>query len=210
MFSHDIGQPQGGVYMFDEKGTYLGLLNSDNMWSPITITDPNCTQIVIYTWDINNQTITNETWMQLEVGDVVTDYMPYGGYKIYTKNKLGAYDKIYDSTETDQYTYTEQRIGTWVNGEPLYRKVIKVIPAAQHYTDYPHGIEGGPKDMVKFYGYYRRTNSQYMNPLPCTYPAWEAYLYDLKGATYSMRFSDNAWNSGIDYCYVVIEYTKNN
>jgi hypothetical protein len=49
-----------------------------------------------------------------------------------------------------------------------------------------------------------------MNPLPCTYPAWEAYLYDLKGATYSMRFSDNTWNSGIDHCYVVIEYTKNN
>ena len=208
MFSHDIGQPQGGVYMFDEKGTYLGLLNADDMWRPITITDPNCTQIVIYTWDVNNQTTTNETWMQLEVGDVVTDYMPYDGYKIYTKNKLGTYDKIYDSTETDQYTYAERRIGTWVNGEPLYRKVIKVVPAAQHYTDYPHGIERGPKDMIKFYGYYRRTSSQYMNPLPCTYPAWEAYLYDLKGATYSMRFSDNVWNSGIDYCYVVIEYTK--
>lgn len=210
IFSHALGVPAGGVYMFDEKGTYLGLLNPDDMWQPITITNPNCTQIVIYTWDAANQTTVNETWMQLEVGDTVTDYMPYDGYKIYTKNKLGAYEKIYDSNDAEIYTYSEQRIGTWVNGEPLYRKVIKVIPTAQHYTDYPHGIEGGPKDMVKFYGYYRRTNSQYMNPLPCTYPAWEAYLYDLKGATYSMRFADNTWNSGIDYCYVVIEYTKNN
>lgn len=128
---------------------------------------------------------------------------------IYIKNELGNYEKVYNREKREIYNLKEEVIGTWL-GEPLYRKVIKVIPAAQHYTDYPHGIEGGPKDMVNFYGYYRRTSSQYMNPLPCTYPAWEAYLYDLKGATYSMRFSDNVWNSGIDYCYVVIEYTKNN
>ena len=51
---------------------------------------------------------TYKTKVQIETGDVITDYAPYKNFE-----------------NDDIYWRTEHRIGTWINGKPLYRRVIQ-------------------------------------------------------------------------------------
>ena len=67
----------------------------------------------------------------------------------------------------------------------------------------------GMKDLVYLGGYYKRLDSAFKNPLPCTYPSWEVYVYDFREEYFSIKFAGNTWTSGVEYCYVIIEYTKN-
>lgn len=41
------------------------------------------------------------------------------------------------------YSMTESRVGTWINGEPIYRKVISLdrFPTRGEYRHYAHGID---------------------------------------------------------------------
>ena len=123
------------------------------------------------------------------------------GWEIVTEEE----EEIEENTNT--YDLEEILIGTWM-GQPLYRKVLYVVPAEQYATTYKHNAD--LKDLVYLGGYYKRTGSAYKNPLPCTYPNWEAYVYDFREDYFSLRFADNTWNSGIEHCYIIIEYTKNN
>ena len=46
--------------------------------------------------------------------------------KIYTKNDNGGYEEFYSEEEHNKQVYStsEQRIGTWIDGKPIYRKVL--------------------------------------------------------------------------------------
>lgn len=44
--------------------------------------------------------------------------------KIYVKNDNGVYEKFISKDNLVDYSTEEQRIGTWIDGKPLYRKVI--------------------------------------------------------------------------------------
>ena len=58
--------------------------------------------------------------------------------KIHTKNDNGVYEEFYDENDNlEVYSLAEQRIGTWINGKPLYRKVfysIEQILAQEGYV----------------------------------------------------------------------------
>lgn len=56
--------------------------------------------------------------------------------KIYTKNDNGVYDEFYNETNREVYSTTEQRIGTWIDGKPLYRRtfISTYLPAGQLST----------------------------------------------------------------------------
>lgn len=47
--------------------------------------------------------------------------------KIWCKNDNGVFEKVYDESEMNKTNYStnEQVIGTWIDGKPLYRKVIQ-------------------------------------------------------------------------------------
>lgn len=60
--------------------------------------------------------------LQIEQGSTGTTYEPYTR-KIYTKNDNGGYEKFYDETNREVYSTSEQRIGTWIDGKTLYRRV---------------------------------------------------------------------------------------
>jgi hypothetical protein len=44
--------------------------------------------------------------------------------KIYTKNNNGTYEEFYDETNREVHSTSEQRIGTWIDGKPLYEKTF--------------------------------------------------------------------------------------
>ena len=143
--------------------------------------------------------------------DGIADALPIGSVIEYSGTDIPDGWEIVTEEETKEsantYDLEETLIGTWM-GQPLYRKVLYIVPTGQYVTTYEHNAN--LKDLVYLGGYYKRTGSDYNNPLPCTYPNWEAYVYDFRTAHFSLRFSDNAWNSGVEYCYIIIEYTKNN
>lgn len=60
--------------------------------------------------------------------------------KIYTKNDNGVYEEFLNADEVkNDYSLGERRIGTWIDGKPLYRKTI----------EFPNG-NGGSLDYVQY------------------------------------------------------------
>ena len=126
VFSHQLNHSGGSILSFDANYNYLETINLDNILNPFTITNPDCKKVAIMSWDPNNNTTVNETWMQLEVGNTVTEYEPYIERKIYTKNDNNTYEKLLNADNTNNqqnYLNSEQVIGTWM-GKPLYRQII--------------------------------------------------------------------------------------
>lgn len=64
------------------------------------------------------------TDIQIELGDERTEYEPYVAKKIYIKDNNG-YEEFYNEEE-DVYSQEERRIGTWLNGKPLYQKTMTI------------------------------------------------------------------------------------
>lgn len=127
-FSHALNGVGGYVGCFDENGNFLETKNNDTMLTPFTITNANCKKIICVSWDSNSNPSVNETWMQLEVGNTATEYEEYKDKKIYVKNYNGVYEEFLNADEVkNDYSLGERRIGTWIDGKPLYRKVIKGV-----------------------------------------------------------------------------------
>lgn len=64
--------------------------------------------------------------IQIEKGNTATVYEEYTDKEIYVKNENGVFERFYSENEMNKQKYSteEQRIGTWIDGKPLYRKTI--------------------------------------------------------------------------------------
>lgn len=95
-------------------------ISRNSFEKPFT-TPANCKYIraSVLTADINSA--------QIEQGSQTT-YEPYVEKEILVKNDNGVFEKFYNEEEINQENYSlgEQRIGTWIDGKPLYRKTIKI------------------------------------------------------------------------------------
>lgn len=58
-----------------------------------------------------------------------------------TNSEIAGAKAVYDFAQ-DNYSTTEQVVGTWTDGKPLYRKVINIgaLPSSATQVNYPHGI----------------------------------------------------------------------
>lgn len=63
--------------------------------------------------------------LQLEQGSTATEYEEYIEPKIYVLNDNGVYEEFISKENLVNYSTGEQRIGTWIDGKPLYRKVVE-------------------------------------------------------------------------------------
>ena len=73
---------------------------------------------------------------QIEKGSTATTYEPYITPAI---NVDG--DEIYSKDNIEKYSTSETQIGTWIDGKPLYRKVINFGAMPNNTTSYKaHGI----------------------------------------------------------------------
>lgn len=70
-----------------------------------------------YNYEINN--------LQIEQGSKNTSYEAYIEPKLSVRNSNGVYEEFIKKSE-EVYSTEEQVIGTWIDGKPLYRKVVEM------------------------------------------------------------------------------------
>lgn len=139
IFSNSMGTPAGGIYLFDKDKVFLERLSQDNNLAVINTSNSNAKYITIVVW---SQNINDLQWMQLEQNNVVTANEEYIEPTIYVKNNNGIFEEFIKKDNLDNYSFGEQKIGTWIDGKPLYRKTIQIdsLPNNEAVT-YNHNIE---------------------------------------------------------------------
>lgn len=110
-------------------------------------------------------------------------------------------------TDVNSYSSTEQVVGTWINGEPLYRKVVDFghLPMAASWAT-PHGISNlGIVTSIHATAKNPSTGIQFQVPNLGLIP--DIAEIDMKvDNTYVWMWAEDEL---YDYeCYVVLEYTK--
>ena len=126
-------------------------------------------------------------------------------YKISISGSGDTYT-IYNLVAPQVYSSTEQIIGKWIDGSAIYRKVLPGTPSAQN-SNVQHGITNLATP-IKCYGFYKRNSDGCLEPMPGNYTNWECWMYDFNSTKLTLRFSNNAWNSGIASYVIVLEYIK--
>lgn len=144
--------------------------------------------------------------LQIELGNTPTDYEDYICKKIYTKNSDGGYEEFYNEEEHNKevYSFTEQRVGTAVDGKPIYRRVIEYAVASTNTAVYVmddvdkvidiRGMARGSGNQLKI-NHYLGGDSSGVNFVS----AWVAY-----GRVYSRCSSAYEGYT----CELVLDYTK--
>lgn len=70
-----------------------------------------------YNYEISN--------LQIEPGSKAAPYEHYIEQKLFVRNSNGVYEEFIKKSE-EVYSTEEQVIGTWIDGKPLYRKVVEM------------------------------------------------------------------------------------
>lgn len=86
---------------------------------------PSNAKYMVFTVSYANNNPNYASNVMIANSSVRIDYEPYMDKKIYIKNDTGAYEEFYDETNREVYSISEQRIGIWIDGKPLYRRVIE-------------------------------------------------------------------------------------
>lgn len=102
---------------YDGSMNIIGTRHEVAYGNPIAIVSVNTKYIKVC---FNDGTATD---IQLEQGTTATIYEAYVEDKFFIKNASGNYEEFMKK-EGQIYSTEEQRIGTWIDGKPLYRKVI--------------------------------------------------------------------------------------
>jgi hypothetical protein len=144
-------------------------------------------------------TIENLDTLQIEQGDTATSYEPFTR-KIYTKNDNGVYEEFYNETNREVYSTSEQRIGTWIDGKPLYRKTIKYT--TPNTSEYVVVADVGQCNVKHFYG---QCDFGQGNIYPIPYGEG-AYFNVVKYLNEWIFASTNGFED--KKCELTIEYTK--
>lgn len=141
----------------------------------------------------------NADKIQLEEGQTINPYVPY-------LNLEEAMQK------EEIYSTSEVRIGTWIDGKPLYRKVITLqnidLGSANEYAI--HDISNYDVIFVPKYFIYNATDINgirlKMVESTCYEVSANSYMHILAFQN-NLLYQSNMWKY-IEYGYVVIEYTK--
>ena len=108
------------------QGTKINQTLANHTATKQTITTGlNDNYIGIYIGEDDLTTMVNS--LQIEYGTETTKYEEYIEPKIYVLNDNDVYEEFISKKNLVNYSTGEQRIGTWINGKPLYEKVIDGI-----------------------------------------------------------------------------------
>jgi hypothetical protein len=118
---------------------------------------------------------------------------------------MSSSDKTLLNNETT-YSTTETRIGTWIDGKPIYRKIINfgALPNASEKT-VSHNI-ANLKDIIKLSAISKSTNVYFHIPLSSS-ASLSANIYILATNT-DITIGAGADRTIFTQTYVIIEYTK--
>lgn len=145
-------------------------------------------------------------------GEVVFDYdsLPVGAIVDFEGDTVPAgYEEVEEEEDTDDaptnaYSTSEQVIGTWIDGKPLYRKTLMLSnPTLQADSSVGTGLTN-VKRVVNMYGVtYNGTYSVpivFYNSLATAYIQWVYYRYSDSALMYHFYWGTEA--------YITLEYTK--
>ena len=129
--------------------------------------------------------------------DFYEDIKPYLGCPAY----------VTQEGDAEYYSTDEKVIGRWINGKPLYQKVIEfgAGPTARTEKRVNHGIDNLDK-VINIFG--MDSDSTYQSPLPnCYVNGNTSYLSGLDVTSTSIGIGSD-WNISGRTCFIVIQYTK--
>lgn len=197
------GQPQIEICEYKEDGTFIGnnfqTLNTGVTFYMKTLNSNTDFVKVAYRNDRQDN-------IQFEQGPA-TPYKLYVEKQIHIKNKNGVFEEFYGESELNQENYSlgEQKIGSWINGKPLYRKVL----------DFGALPNNGSKDMsyddtynIVYINGYAWQNS-YGTPIPNSHQndnnAINLFVQNLQHKVTIETYMDR---SSYTNCFIWIYYTK--
>lgn len=162
--------------------------------------------------DIAESELDNIKFM-ITYGTDETDYEKYIEPKIYIKNDNGIYEEFIKKSEDEIYSTREVRIGTWIDGKPLYRKVVEYTPTTiigetGKVTDIyiPHKIS----NFKQLCGQKCITSDGYILPLlgskTETTLDYGTCIRAVTEGTINLRLVNDSF--GIRTWYITLEYTK--
>ena len=131
----------------------------------------------------------------------------YAGWEHNTSHIIvtGIRDRVSDAEKNfNKYSTTEEVVGTWIDGKPLYRKVVKGNITA---TDQTLFVVNANIDTMVFISGYDCPDGTYYFPFNYaqTGSTYKSIFY--KKDTDTIEFRSNSYNPGEVYV-VVLEYTK--
>ncbi len=108
------------ICFYDKDRKFISRVATEN--TSVTFSTPeNCKYVRLSGENADTQVQS----LQLEQGSKATSYEAYIEPKIYVRNSNGVYEEFAKKSE-EVYSTEEQRIGTWIDGKPLYRKVLSL------------------------------------------------------------------------------------
>lgn len=123
------------------------------------------------------------------------------------KNVVNANDDKFN------YTQEEQRIGTWIDGKPIYRKIITKTSFTVGETTNTHGISN-IDFIVNVRGVGIRADGE-QEFLPTVVPPsgmqyYQISIYDVNKTHYRMYMGSNTQTGAqkLETLYLIFEYTK--
>lgn len=104
------------------------------------------------------------------------------------------------------YSTNEIRIGTWIDGKPIYRKVFNIASPQSSNTNYVD-VSGYNMDrVIRLYGYYKNSTGTFDIPLTDSDSNYSVMFINSDGYLRG-RIGAGALANLTD-CKVIIEYTK--
>ena len=136
-----------------------------------------------------------------------SDYPSNQIHDAYSTSTTDTYSCNYiNEARLEEYSTTEKIIGKWIDGKPIYRKVLNVGTVTTQKAYFTHNIANIGK-LVNLYGTFNR-NDNVQQTMPGNYTNWETYLYDISSIEVTINFSDNQWSRNPYDIVIVMEYTK--
>ena len=107
------------------------------------------------------------------------------------------------------YSTEEQRIGTWIDGKPLYRQLVHCGFLISGDQAVPHNIQN-IDTITHVRAWFKNVGTNTWFPIPRVYPTdLEKYAVALDVGKTSMYFTNGAnYDGKTFFAYAIIEYTK--
>ena len=120
------------------------------------------------------------------------------------------------ASNANEYSTTETVIGTWINGNPLYRKVIEVASIDSAKNNYDVAISiSNLNEIVNIGGTIKISGTNTYKPITTIYTddssavgsIYSFSVYAITDSYISLSYG-NWWKEIFDKAYIILEYTK--
>lgn len=190
------------IYNIENGKTYMDygtnrIQTGGNADTMISIGDEEPTDEDIKIW-IN--TPTSET----KASEIVNEYTDSDKVGYSTRYMNNALESIVDIYSTDEIKTNK----IWIDGKPIYRKVLDITNIGATGTQYNHGISN-LETLVDVYGSWDKTGSGRQPLTRVVTGAMNEYgvgVGDVATTNFRLHYGTNV--TGVTHIYVIFEYTK--